>query len=123
MAFDEQLAERIRRHFAGKKLPVEEKRMMGGLCFMVRGKMCVGVESERLMVRVGAEREAEARARPHSAPMDFTGRPMRGYVFVARAGFTSDADLASWLDLALAFNPEAKSSKVRRATSGSRRKS
>jgi hypothetical protein len=112
MAFDEHLAARIRRHFAAKRLPVEEKRMMGGLCFMVRDKMCVGVEKDRLMARVGPARESEALARPHCTPMDFTGRPLRGYVFVARPGFTADVDLTYWLELALAFNPEAKSSKT-----------
>lgn len=114
MAFDEQLAVRIRRHFAAKRLPVEEKRMMGGLCFMVRGKMCVGVEKDRLMARIGPARETEALARPGCTPMDFTGRPLRGYVYVARRGFTAEADLAYWLDLALRFNPEARSSKTGR---------
>jgi hypothetical protein len=113
MAYDEQLATRVRRYFAAQRLPTEEKRMMGGLCFMVRGKMCVGVESERLMARVGPEHESTALRRPGCTPMDFTGRPLKGYVFVARKGFSSDEDLKFWLDLALDFNPQAKSSKER----------
>lgn len=114
MAFDEDLAARVRRYFGARRLPVEEKRMMGGLCFMVRGKMCVGVEKERLMARIGPEREAEALARRDCAPMDFTGRPMRGFVFVSRDGFTRDDDLDYWLGLALEFNPQARASKPAR---------
>lgn len=115
MAFDEDLAGRVRRYFAARRLPVEEKRMMGGLCFMVRGKMCVGVEKDRLMARIGPDREAEALARRGCTPMDFTGRPMRGFVFVCRDGFTRDEDLRYWLGSALDFNPQAKASKSARA--------
>jgi TfoX/Sxy family transcriptional regulator of competence genes len=107
VAYDEQLAERVREF--------EEKRMMGGLCFMVDGKMCVGVEKERLMARMDPEVCEQALQRKGCTPMDFTGRPMRGFVFVNREGFGSDGDLDSWLELALDFNPRAKSSKKRRA--------
>jgi hypothetical protein len=116
VAFDEQLAARVRRYFSARRLPLEEKRMMGGLCFMVRGKMCVGVEADRLLARIGPDREAEALARTGCTPMDFTGRPMRGFVFVSRDGFMRDDDLEYWLGLALAFNPEAKASKSARKT-------
>ena len=87
--------------------------MMGGLCFMVDDKMCLGVTGSRLMVRLDPEVEAEALKRPGCKPMDFTGRPMKGYVFVHPEGLDSEADLSHWLDLALAFNPKARRSKRR----------
>ena len=86
--------------------------MMGGLCFMVKGKMCVGVEKNRLMARVGPDAYEDALTRKGCRPMDFTGRPMRGFVFVEPEGLASEGELASWLDLALAYNPAAK--KVRK---------
>lgn len=101
MAFDAGLAERLRDLFAG--LPdVSERRMFGGLALMWRGHMCVGIVGDTLMVRVGAAAYAAALARPHARPMDFTGRPLRGYVYVAPEGFAEDADLAAWVDAARA---------------------
>ena len=111
MAYDEQLAERIRRSLRKARVRFEEKRMMGGLCFMVDGKMCVGVEKDRLMARIDPAAYDAALRRKGCAPMDFTGRPMRGFVFVNSAGVTTDAELESWLKLALEFNPKAKASK------------
>ena len=87
--------------------------MMGGLCFLVSGKMCVGVEKERLMVRLDPDIYETSLERKGCTPMDFTGRPMRGFVFVNAEGNASDRELASWLDLALEFNPRAKASKKR----------
>ena len=115
MAFDEQLAERVRQAFQQRKVKFEEKRMMGGLCFMVEGKMCVGIEKERLMARIDPDVYEKALTRKGCVPMDFTGRPMRGFVFVNPPGYTASRDLRSWLELALAFNPKAKSSKNRKA--------
>jgi len=114
VAYDEKLAERVRKHFKRRRRKFEEKRMMGGLCFLVNGKMCVGVEQERLMVRLDPEVYEQALKRKGCLPMDFTGRPMRGFVFVHREGYASAAALASWLELALEFYPKAKSSKKRR---------
>ena len=111
MAYNERLTERIRGILTGLRLPVQEKRMMGGLCFMVRGKMCVGVVGDRLMARIDPTQERDAMARPGCRVMDFTGRPMRGFVFVAREGWGAARDLEYWLKLALDFNPSAKSSK------------
>lgn len=113
MAYDEQLATRVREFFKQRKVAFEEKRMMGGLCFLVDGKMCVGVEKERLMVRIDPAIYEQALQRKGCVPMDFTGRPMRGFVFVHAAGWSGDGELAAWLDLALEFNPKAKSSKKR----------
>lgn len=114
MAYDESLATRVADYFTAKKAPHEAKRMMGGLCFMVRGKMCVGVESHRLMARIDPAEEEAALARPGCTPMDFTGRPMRGFVFVDAAHLRTAMQLAAWLDLALAFNPQAKASRAKR---------
>jgi TfoX/Sxy family transcriptional regulator of competence genes len=111
MAYDEQLAVRVRKFFDQRAVSFEEKRMMGGLCFLVKGKMCVGVEQERLMARINPDIYEKALGRKGCVPMDFTGRPMRGFVFVNAEGLVSDRDLASWLELALEFNPLAKSSK------------
>lgn len=116
MAYNEQLAARVRKVFSKRRVTFEEKRMMGGLCFLVDGKMCVGVEKERLMVRLDPAIYEPALQRKGCVPMDFTGRPMRGFVFVNAEGFRAERDLASWLDLALEFNPKAKSSKQRQRT-------
>lgn len=103
MAFDEGLAERLRDEFGGRH-DVAEKRMFGGLAFMVRGHMCVGILGDTLMARVGpAEYEAALRE-PQARPMDFTGRPMKGYVYVAPAGFEEDAALTAWVARCLRFN-------------------
>ena len=114
MAYAERLADRVRGVFQRRKVAFKEKRMMGGLCFLVANKMCVGVEKERLMVRLDPEIYEQALKRKGCVPMDFTGRPMRGFVFVKAEGLAADRDLASWFDLALEFNPKAKSSKKRR---------
>jgi TfoX/Sxy family transcriptional regulator of competence genes len=111
MAYNEQLAVRVRGDFRRRKVAFTEKPMMGGLCFLVHDKMCVGVEKDRLMVRLDPEFYDEALTREGCVPMDFTGRPMRGFVFVHAAGYSTDGALASWIDAALEFNPKAKSSK------------
>lgn len=118
MAYDEKLAGRVERAFRKRSVAFEVKAMMGGLCFMVNGKMCVGVERERLMVRLGPDGYEAALARPGCRPMDFTGRPLRGFVYVEAASLTSASQLKTWLDLALEFNPKAKASKQRRASGG-----
>ncbi len=114
MAYDEKLAEQVGGLLKARAVGFEQKRMMGGLCFLVDDKMCLGVEKDRLMVRIDPEIHDEALKRKGCGPMDFTGRPMRGFVFVQPEGWTSQRDLASWLDLALEYNPRAKSSKKRR---------
>jgi len=119
MAFDERLAERVRRAFRKARVVFEEKRMMGGLCFMVDGRMCVGVERDRLMARIDPDTYGNALQRKGCVPMDLTGRPMRGFVFVNPAGLSSDAELNSWLKLALEFNPKAKASKSKTAAASS----
>ncbi len=102
MAYDEQLAERVRAVLAGQP-GLTERKMFGGLAFMLAGNMCVGVEQERLMVRLGTDLYQEALTRPHAAPMDFTGRPMKGLVFVAPGGISTPVALREWVDLGLQF--------------------
>jgi hypothetical protein len=102
VAYDEALAARVRT-VLGDRDDVEEKRMFGGLAFMVAGKMAVGVIHEDLMVRLGADANAESLARPHTRPMAFTGRPSTGAVYVEPAGVASDVDLADWVGRGLAF--------------------
>lgn len=111
MAYDEWLADRIRGALSDQGAVFEEKKMMGGLCFMVDDKMCVGVVKGMLMARIGPDRYEESLARKGCREMDFTGRPMKGYVFVEPEGLDKDQELAHWVGLCLAFNPRAKSSK------------
>jgi TfoX/Sxy family transcriptional regulator of competence genes len=96
MAYDEGVAERLREAFSTHK-GVTEKKMFGGLAFMVSGNMCRGVVNDTLMARAGPDHYAAALGKPHAREMNFTGRPMKGFVYVAPEGFESDADLAGWV--------------------------
>ena len=102
MAYDEQLAQRVRQALSSQD-GIIEKKMFGGLAFMLHGNMSVGVEKDQLMVRVGPDRYEEALAQPHARPMDFTGRPMKGFVYVPLDGLSTDADLQEWVQLGLDF--------------------
>jgi TfoX/Sxy family transcriptional regulator of competence genes len=102
MAWDEKLAERVRALVEGRK-DIDEKPMFGGLCLLAHGNMFAGIQGETLMVRVGKEAHDEALARPHARVMDFSGRPMRGYVYVDPPGFASEAQLREWIGLSLGF--------------------
>jgi hypothetical protein len=101
MAIDEGLAARIREALGTAR--ITERKMFGGIAFMSRGHMFVGIAKAALMVRVGPEAYATSLKRPHAREMDFTGRPMKGYVFVDPPGFEADADLAYWVDAGLSF--------------------
>lgn len=117
MAYSELLADRIRRVLQDKKVLFEEKKMMGGLCFMVNDKMCCGIhfdkkrEMDLLMARIGEDASADALNKVGCFPMDFTGRPMKGYVFVTAESLDLDSELEYWLQLSLDFNPLAAISK------------
>jgi TfoX/Sxy family transcriptional regulator of competence genes len=111
MSVDPEFADRVQSYFAARALRFETKPMMGGLVFMVNGKMCAGVETDRLMLRIDPEQVPSALAKKGCRPMDFTGRPMRGFVFVDRSVLGTDRALKEWLDLAVEFNPRAKRSK------------
>lgn len=102
MPYDENLAERIRKALKGKE-GLKEKKMFGGLCFMIRGNMCCGIHKDELIVRVGPARYEEALSRPHARPMDITGRPLKGFLFVARGGYKTGSDLRNWLHQAVDF--------------------
>jgi hypothetical protein len=102
MAIDDHLAGRVRAILAGAGA-VEEKKMFGGLTFMLDRHMCCGVLGDQLMVRVGPALEATALAEPHARPCDITGRPMKGLVMVAPAGHGSEAALAKLVGLAVEF--------------------
>jgi TfoX/Sxy family transcriptional regulator of competence genes len=97
MGYDEKLGARISEALANR-VDVVEKRMFGGIAYMVRGNMCCGIVGDDLMVRVGPEQHDEALARPHTRPMDFAGRPMRGMVYVAPTGIKTAKALAAWVD-------------------------
>lgn len=90
---------------------VEEKAMFGGLCFMVNDKMCVGVEKERLMVRLDPAKYDEVIEKDGCKPMDFTGKVMKGYVFVDIDALNTKKKLDYWVQLALEYNKVAKASK------------
>src|SRR5262245_13899029 len=98
MAYDEGLAERIRgvlEDLAG----VSERRMFGGIAFLVKGHMSVGIVQDKLMVRVGPDSYDRVLRERHARRMDFTGRPMKGFVYVVPSGYESDADLQRWVNL------------------------
>jgi TfoX/Sxy family transcriptional regulator of competence genes len=102
MAYDEGLAQRIR-EVLGEQPGLVEKKMFGGIGFMVRGNMACGVHKDALIVRVGSEKHEEAMARPHTKPFDITGRPMKGWVMVTSDGYESDEALEDWIQRGLDF--------------------
>ncbi len=110
MAFSENLADRLRLALASQE-DLEEKKMMGGLTFMVNGKMCVGIVKEDLMVRLNPDIHAEVIEKNGCREMDFTGKPMKGYVFVSPEAVESEKELAYWVNLGLEYNAIAKASK------------
>jgi TfoX/Sxy family transcriptional regulator of competence genes len=97
MAYNEDLAERVRRALRDDH-DVTEKRMFGGLAFLLRGHMCVGISNDDLMVRVGPAAYNNLVRQPHARPMDFTGKPMKGFLYVASTGLASDFDLLRWVN-------------------------
>lgn len=102
MAYDEKVADRMRRILAGR-VNVVEKRMFGGVCFMVSGHMCCGLTESALVVRVGRDGYGDALARPDARPMDFTGRPLVGMVYVDPRGYETTRALERWIELGLRF--------------------
>jgi hypothetical protein len=102
VAFDEGLAERVR-ELVGNSPGISERKMFGGLCFLLQGNMSFGIVGNELMVRVGPNAYPEALTMPHVREMDFTGRSMRGMVFVSSEGIAEDEDLGKWLSRGIAF--------------------
>jgi len=102
LAYDEGLAQRVR-ELLEDRADVTEKKMFGGLAFLLGGNMCAGIVSEELMVRVGPEAYEDALAQRHAREMDFTRRSMKGMVYVGCEGIEADADLESWVGRGVAF--------------------
>ena len=96
MAYDEALGDRVRAVLEGRD-DYSEKKMFGGLCFLLGGNMCCGIVGEELMIRVGPDAYDDALAKPHAREMDFTGRAMKGMVYVGVDGLVSDDDLSAWV--------------------------
>ena len=117
MAFDTFQFDRISGLLKEKGVPFTTKKMMGGVAFFVDEKMTIGLDQDkktkenRLMARIGEEAQSSALKLQGCRPMDFTGRPMKGYVYVYPEGFDTEDELNQWIDLALEFNPQAKKSK------------
>lgn len=123
MAYDEHAADRIHRILKDKKVNYFAKKMFAGLVFMVNDKMCCGVhfdkkkDTDLLMARIGEDASVEALEREGCHPMDFTGRPMRDYVFITPEGYDIEEDLEHWIQLCIDFNPIAKASKKKKKKS------
>ena len=112
MAYDNDLAEKVRKAIAGER-GWTERKMFGGLAFMKRGMMCCGIVDRWMMVRVGPDEYEKALARPHVRPMDFTGRPMRGMIYVLPEGIRNTAAIRKWIALAVNAPRPKKSTKKR----------
>ena len=110
MAFSENLANRLRVALAPQE-DLEEKKMMGGLTFMVNGKMCLGIVKDDLMVRLNPDIHDAVVEKNGCREMDFTGKPMKGYVFVSPEAVETEKELDYWVNLALEYNQIAKASK------------
>ena len=123
MAYNQTIADRIREILVDQPV-IEEKEMMGGVAFMVNNKMCVGVIKDDMMARIDPEVYEEALEKRGCRPMDFTGKTMKGWVFISQEGIDTVKDLEYWISLALDFNLKAKVSKKKRlksrVSSGSR---
>lgn len=120
MAYDEYVVDRIKHVLNQKKIIFETKKMIGGLCFMVDDKMCLGTHIDKatqeslLMIRIGNETYQKEKHKEECIPMDFTGKRMKDYAFITADGYDLDDDLEYWIQLCLDFNPIAKSSKKKK---------
>ncbi len=120
MPYNEDIVQRIREFLLGKKAPFSEKRMFGGLCFMVDEKMFCATRTDKvtgdelLMGRVGKDAYESALEENYCTPMEFTGRTMKGYVYVSGDGFRSKSQLDKWLQRCLDYNPTAEPSKKKK---------
>ncbi len=111
MAYNEDLVDRTREIISKTHSDVVEKKMFGGLCFMVNEKMCVGVQKDQLMVRINSDNYEILLEKEGSNPMEFTGKVMKGYLFIDAEVLESAKKLSFWINEALAFNVIAKQSK------------
>ena len=115
MAYNEKLADRIREIISLTHKNVEEKKMFAGLCFMVNDKMCVGVHEDKIMVRLDPEVYDTVMEKEGCEPMNFTGKIMKGFVFVKEDALKTKMKLDYWVQLGLEFNKKAKASKKKPA--------
>jgi TfoX/Sxy family transcriptional regulator of competence genes len=111
MAYNEQLAARVRELIALQTDTLEEKKMFGGICFLADDKMCVGIVTNRLIVRFDPAMTEEVMEKDGCGPMNFTGKSMRGMAFVAEDALNTTAKLSYWIDLAMEYNKKARPSK------------
>jgi TfoX/Sxy family transcriptional regulator of competence genes len=102
MAYDEKLADRVRKRI-GKQAGLTEKKMFGGVGFLIRGNMCCGVRGDELIVRFDPDETDEALAKPHTRVFDLSPRPMKGWILVGSKGVATDRSLAKWVDIATKF--------------------
>ncbi|HEY9113563.1 MAG TPA: TfoX/Sxy family protein [Bacteroidales bacterium] len=113
MSYNKTLANRIRERMS--VLPnIEEKEMMGGLTFMFNGKMCVGIIKDEMMCRIDHDIYEPSLEKHGCRPMDFTGKPMKGWVLIEESGMSNQKDFEYWISLALEFNKKAKASKKKK---------
>ncbi len=108
MAYDENLADRIRITLREKHVIFDEKKMMGGLIFMIREKMCIGIVKDELMARIGKDKYEQALEKAGCKEMNFTGKPMKGYVFIEPHALDMDSELDSWIQMSLDFSETLK---------------
>lgn len=102
MSYNQDTALRLRAAIGG--LPgLDEKKMFGGVCYLLHGNMTCGVVNDQLIVRCGPEAYPAALAKPHARVFDYAGRPMKGWIFVDPSGYTAEEDLRAWVDLAVRF--------------------
>ncbi len=117
MAYDELQAQRIRLCLGERGVKYAEKKMFSGICFMVDDKMCCGTHIDKntgqslLLCRISEQQAEKSLEEPHVAPMNFTGKPMKGFIFVEEAGLETQKDLDKWIGLCLEYNPFAKKSR------------
>jgi TfoX/Sxy family transcriptional regulator of competence genes len=105
MPYDEGLAERVRELLADRE-DVTEKKMFGGLAFLLNGNMACGITNEDLMLRLGPDGAKEALEHPHARNMDFTGKPLKGFVYIDPEGYAEDEELEMWVNRAITFAAE-----------------
>ncbi|MGE0525480.1 MAG: TfoX/Sxy family protein [Parachlamydiales bacterium] len=113
MAFDAELADRIRKIFEAKKMAVTERKMFGGLSFLLRDKMCCGVLGSKLAARIGPDQYEKALRTPGVKPMDFTGRSLKGFVYVEAKAIKNDKNLNHWVEVSADYVSKLRKTKKR----------
>ncbi len=114
MAYDTYLEDRISNLLKSKNIEFENKKMFGGLCFMIDDKMCIGIVENKMMIRVDPMIQDECLSQEGCVIMDFTKRPMKGYLYILPEAMDNDENLSFWAQKAIDFNPSAKSSKKKK---------